>query len=309
MRLASLCCFGDKQAMTVRAFFRQNGLALLVAGSAVDSTSGLLTRLTASDGFTTASCRGFIAFLFLVILLVRRDGSRSLRTLLNVGVWGLAFVALNASGMVMNILSLKFTAVANFFMIFAAAPFAAAMAGRLVLKERLDTPTLLTSLAGFAGVAVMMISGARSDGLAGDLLAAACVITYSVIVLVVRRNPHMDMLPTLCLTVLLSGLIGLPFASVSGLEATDWAVLAALGVIQLAGGNLMIFNAVRRIPAAQSGLLGILNAAFAPIWVLLFLGEVPPFATLVGGAIVLAAAASHLLWMTFKLRPQRPAPL
>jgi drug/metabolite transporter (DMT)-like permease len=194
-------------------------------------------------------------------------------------------------------------------MIFAAAPFAAALAGRLMLKEKLDTPTLLTAIAGFTGVAVMMISEARSDGLAGNLLAAGCVVVYSVIVLVVRRNPHMDMLPSLCLTVLLSGLIGLPFVSTGGLVASDWLVLAVLGMVQLACGNLLIFNAVSRIPAAQSGLLGILSAVFAPAWVLLFLGEVPPFATLAGGAIVLAAAGGHLLWLSFKLRPQRPAPL
>lgn len=275
---------------------------MLIAGSAVDSTSGLFSRLITADGFTTACGRGFFAFLLLTLVLIGRDRTRSLRSVLGIGLGGIAFVILNASGMVMNMLSLKFTAVANFFMIFATAPFVAALAGRIMLGEKLDLATLLAALAGFAGIAIMMISAASAGGLIGDLLALACVFTYAAIVMVVRRNPHLDMLPVLALTVLTSGLIALPFASFGGLPGRDWAILVLFGFFQLAIGNLLIFAAVSRIPAAQSGLLGILNAGFAPVWVFLFLGEVPPMSTLVGGSIVLGSAAAHLAWTVMQSR-------
>ncbi len=274
----------------------QLGLVLLVLGSMVDSTSGLFTRLLGTDGFTTASGRGFMAFAFLLVLLVLRDGWRGPIALVRIGPWGFAFVALNGIGMVMNILSLANTSVANFFMIFATAPFVAALAGRFFLGERLDLATLLAALAGFAGITVMMASGASSGGLVGDLLAVACLFCYSAIVLVVRRGGDIDMLPAIAVTVLASGLLALPFADFSAVAARDWPILAVFGAVQLAGGNLLIFAAVKRIPAAQSGLLGILNAAFAPSWVYMFLGEVPPPATLAGGAIILTAAVAHLAW-------------
>ncbi|MFO1122958.1 MAG: DMT family transporter [Hyphomicrobiales bacterium] len=272
------------------------GMLLLIAGAAVDSTSGLFSRLLSADGFTTASGRGFFAFVILFAALAWRDRRAAFASLSGVGLAGLAFVLLNASGMVMNMLSLKFTAVANFFMIFATAPFVAALAGRIFLGERLDTATFLAAAAGLVGIAVMMASAAASNGLVGDLLALACVFTYSGIVLVVRRNPGLDMLPVLTLTVLASGLIPLPFASFGSLPDRDWAILAVFGFFQLALGNLLIFAGVARIPAAQAGLLGILIAAFAPVWVLVFLGEIPPRATMIGGAIVLGSSAAHFLW-------------
>lgn len=282
--------------MALRYSLMRNGVVLLVAGSAVDSTSGLFARLIAADGFTTASGRGFFAFAALFLLLWMRDGAVGLRSLARIGPWGAAFVFLNALGMVISILSLKFTTVANFFMIFATAPFAAAFAGRLLLKEKLDGPTLLAAFAGFAGVAVMMASGAQSGGLAGDLLAFCCVLTYSAIVIVVRHHRSMDMLPVICLTVLTSGLMALPFADFGALSLQSWAGLALFGIVQLGVGNLLIFNAVGRISAAQAGLLGILNAAFAPMWVFLFLGEVPPASALAGGAIILGSSLAHLAW-------------
>ena len=272
------------------------GLLLLIAGAATDSTSGLFTRLLPTDGFTTASGRGFAAFGFLLLLLLLRDGRKAPRALIGIGAAGLIFVGLNALGMVMNILSLSLTSVANFFMIFATAPFVAALAAWALLGERLDRATLLAALAGFVGIGVMMFTGARSGALAGDLLAIGCVLTYSALVLVMRRNRGMDILPVIAVTVLASGLLALPFADFSAVTLRDAGVLVAFGSLQLAIGNLLIFSAASRIPAAQSGLLGILNAAFAPVWVFLFLGEVPPTATLVGGAIIVSAAVAHLLW-------------
>jgi drug/metabolite transporter (DMT)-like permease len=80
------------------------------------------------------------------------------------------------------------------------------------------------------------------------------------------------------------------------LGAQDWLVLGALGFFQLGTGNLLIFAAVRRISAAEAGLLGIMGAVFAPTWAFLALHEVPAPLTLVGGSVILTAAALHLAW-------------
>jgi drug/metabolite transporter (DMT)-like permease len=271
------------------------GLMLLMAGSAVDSSSGLLTRLTASDGFTTASARGFLAFLVLFAVLMLRDRGRVWGSLRGLGGWGVLFAAMNASGMVLNVLSLKFTAVANFFMIFATAPFVAALLGWLVLGEKPDRATLLAALAGFAGIAIMVSGGLTGVNL-GDGLAIVVVFSYALNVLIVRRAPKIDVLPLICITVLSSGLLALPFAQFQGLGGKDWGALAALGFWQLGLGNILIFSAVARVTAAQAGLLGIMGAVFAPTWVFAVLGEVPPDRTLIGGAVILTAAGLHFLW-------------
>ncbi len=272
------------------------GLLLMIAGSAVDSTSGLFTRLIHADGFTLASGRGFFAFIITLAVLFWRDGRKAPATVWGIGLTGLCIVLLNATGMIVNILSLSYTSVANFFMIFAAAPFAAALAARLVLGEKLDVPTLLAAAAGFAGIAIMMASGATGGGLIGDLLAVLCLATYSGIILLVRKTPTFDVVPMACVTVLTSGLLALPFADFSTVTSHEWPLFALFGMVQLAIGNFLIFMAMTRIPAAQSGLLGILNAAFAPLWVFFFLGEWPTRAALIGGGIILASAAAHLAW-------------
>ena len=282
------------------------GLVWLMAGSAVDSTSGVLTRLTASDGFTTASARGFLAFLFLFMVLVIRDKGRVLPAIRGLGWWGLLFATMNSGGMVLNVLSLKLTAVANFFMIFATAPFVAALLGWVFLREKLDRATFLAALAGFAGIAVM-VSGGLTGGNLGDLLAMVVVLSYALNVLIVRKAPKIDVLPLICVTVLASGVIALPLAHFGGLQAADWRALVALGFLQLGLGNVLIFTAVSKVTAAQAGLLGIMGAVFAPIWVLLALGEVPPTRTLLGGAVILTAAVLHFAWTLTRPRAELDA--
>lgn len=267
-----------------------------MAGSAVDSTSGVLTRLTGADGFTTASARGFLAFVFLFALLAIRDKGRVWPAIRGLGWWGVLFATMNSGGMVLNVLSLKLTAVANFFMIFATAPFVAALLGWIVLKEKMDLATFLAALAGFVGIAIM-VSGSLTGINLGDVLALVVVLSYALNVLIVRKAPQIDVLPLICVTVLASGVIAWPFAQFGGLRLGDWGALVALGFLQLGLGNILIFTAVSKVTAAQAGLLGIMGAVFAPMWVFFVLGEVPPAATLIGGAVILTAAVLHFAWI------------
>jgi len=269
------------------------GLALLLAGSLADSSSGLFTRLIAADAATMNFWRGVFAALAMLAFIAWRYRSRTLAAFAGVGGVGAIIIAVQALGMVANLTSLRLTAVANFFMIFATAPFVAAVFGRLFLKEPLDRATLAAGAAGFAGIAVMMWGSARSGGLIGDILAVLVVISYATGVTLFRRFPHVDILPIIACTTLISGLLTLPFATPLDVNGADFALLALFGVCQLAFGNILIFSAASRVPTAEMGLLGVMNAAFAPLWVWLFLAEVPPVPTLVGGGIVIAASLVH----------------
>lgn len=270
------------------------GLALMLFASLIDSTSGLFTRLIHADNFTTVAGRGFVATAVLLLILVISDPRGGIQRVFHIGWPGLAFAFTNAIGMILTILSMRHTAVANFFMIFATAPFVAGVLGWLILRERLDGATALAAIAGFIGITVMMWSGATSGGLLGDVFALCCTFTYSIIVLIVRGARKFDLVPVLVVTTFLSGLLVLPWADFASVTPADGFMLFLFGTIQIAFGNICIFAAVARISPAQSGLLGVFNAAFAPVWVLVFLGEVPPTATLIGGAIVLGSAIAHL---------------
>ena len=62
-----------------------------------------------------------------------------------------------------------------------------------------------------------------------------------------------------------------------------------LGVPQLAFGFICITIGSRTTPSTTVGLLMLTETLFAPIWVWLFLNEIPPLSVLIGGAIIISA--------------------
>src|SRR5438105_4334077 len=76
---------------------------------------------------------------------------------------------------------------------------------------------------------------------------------------------------------------------------SDLVLLALFGVGQMGLGLILFTAGVRLIPAADAGLITVLEVVLAPVWVWLAFGENPGPRALTGGAIVLAAVIGHTL--------------
>ena len=77
--------------------------------------------------------------------------------------------------------------------------------------------------------------------------------------------------------------------------AAQTAILVAFGVIQMAIPYALFARGLQTVGAPEAGLIGLLEPVLNPIWVLLFLGERPAPATLVGGAFLLSGVACRFL--------------
>ena len=72
----------------------------------------------------------------------------------------------------------------------------------------------------------------------------------------------------------------------------DMALLAAFGT-SFALAVILWTEGARLIPASEAGLLGSAEVPFAILFAWLLLAELPPAASLIGGAVVLAAVFAH----------------
>jgi drug/metabolite transporter (DMT)-like permease len=97
------------------------------------------------------------------------------------------------------------------------------------------------------------------------------------------------MAPATCLSQAILVVAFLPIASPGEISGDDVAWLAALGIGQIGLGFALLTVGARLIPAAQVGLITLLEVVLGPLWVWLALDERPDTLTLVGGTIVIAA--------------------
>jgi drug/metabolite transporter (DMT)-like permease len=115
------------------------------------------------------------------------------------------------------------------------------------------------------------------------------------IVLLKRTGARVDLVPTVLLGAVFSCLAMLPLAWPLSAGGTDLAILAGLGVFQLAVPCMLMVGATRHLAPHEIALLGLLEVVLGPLWAWLGAGEQPAASTLLGGSMVLAALALNEL--------------
>jgi drug/metabolite transporter (DMT)-like permease len=163
----------------------------------------------------------------------------------------------------------------------------AAILARVALGEAISARTGIAMGVALVGVGVM-IGGPGGGGGLGDVLSLLMAFSFAVAIVISRHRRDVSMAPATALAQVILVAAFLPFASPGEISGGDVGWLAALGVGQIGLGFALLTVGARLIPAAQVGLITLLEVVLGPLWVWLALDERPSTLTLVGGAIVIA---------------------
>jgi drug/metabolite transporter (DMT)-like permease len=264
---------------------------LYVALAAVAwSTAGVLQRQLTLDTPTQACGRAVFAGLALLASVAVVERGRVGPAFLRMGLAGVAVAVCVAVASGSFIAALNHTSVARVLFLMAIAPVLAALLARVTLGEPITRRAVLAMALALGGVGLML--GAPGGGsLAGDALSLLAALAFAVMIVITRWRQDVSMAPATCLAQVFLVLAFLPFASPAEIGGADVAYLAALGIGQIGLGFALLTVGARLIPAAQVGLITLLEVVLGPLWVWLALDERPSGLTLAGGAIVIAAIA------------------
>jgi drug/metabolite transporter (DMT)-like permease len=105
-----------------------------------------------------------------------------------------------------------------------------------------------------------------------------------------RRAPGASMIAVNCLDALGSGVLGLASSPHPPIGLYDFAILFLFGLTTIGLAFVIFMEGAKFIPSAEAGLISLLDVVLGPIWVFIAFGENPGLPTMLGGAIVLAAA-------------------
>ena len=266
---------------------REGRLAILLAAVAW-STAGLGQRSLEATAVTQVAGRAFFAALALFALVLAMERRGTVRAFLGMGRSGLAMTVFLAISSGAFLLALNHTSVANVLFMQAAAPMMAALLGWVLISEPVDGRTWAALLLAGAGVAVMA-AGSLDAGIGAVGLPLLMTASFAMVIVIARHRRDVSMMPATCASQVLVVVVCAPFVTLGSVSGSDWAILAALGVGQMGLGLAFLTIGARLIPPAQVALISLLEVVLGPLWVWLAYGERPSSATLVGGAIVVAA--------------------
>ena len=279
---------------------QRTGVLFVLAAGVLWSTVGLGIRLIEDANVWQILFYRSIslsAFLFLVIWLRSRENPLrlALKAGLPAAIGGLALVAAYAGG----IFAIQTTSVANAMLLFASAPFMAAILGWIVLREAVRPATWVATSVAMAGIAVMVSGQSEGGSVVGSMAALGSAFGFAVFTVALRWGKSGEMLPAVFLSgvfaIVITGAICLGVGAPLVLSANDGGIAMGMGVFQVGAGLILYTLGSKTVPAAELTLLSLAEVLLGPLWVWLFLGETVTAYTLIGGAILLAAIAGNAL--------------
>ena len=267
---------------------RRRGQIYVALAAVAWSTAGVLQRQLDLDTATQVFGRAVFAAAALLAYVAVIERGQVPRAFRSVGLAGAGVALCVATASAGFIAALNHASVARVLFLLAASPVMAALLARVVLGEPITRRTAWAMALALGGITLML--GAPGEGsLEGDALALLAALAFAVMIVITRARHDVSMAPATCLSQVILVVAFLPFASPGEISGEDVSWLAALGIGQIGLGFALLTVGARLIPAAQVGLITLLEVVLGPLWVWLALDERPSTLTLVGGAIVIAA--------------------
>jgi drug/metabolite transporter (DMT)-like permease len=271
----------------------RRGQLLCAAAAVVWSSAGPVQRAVDATSPTQVAVRAGVGAVALLAYLVVRRGRGALGSLLHVGRAGLLVAVCLAAVSSAFILALAHTTVAHVLLFQASSPFVAALLAWFLMREAIPFRTWIAMAAALLGVGIMVGGSVGSGGLWGDALCVLMSAGFAVVIVVTRSHREISMTPATALGMAIAFAATAPFSHIGGVPTRDILLLAALGAGQIALGLILFTAGARLIPAAQAGLITLIEIVLGPLWVWLIYREEPDTLTIVGGSVIVGAVLLH----------------
>ena len=137
-----------------------------------------------------------------------------------------------------------------------------------------------------------MVGNSLSPGqMTGNIAAFIMPISFATLILIVRKNPGIDMVPMQLIAGIGAALIGFLLSQKILISTHDIFLGFVAGFFQVGLGFILITIGARSTPAALVGIIMLTEAVLGPLWAWMFINETPPIVVIFGGAIIISTVA------------------
>lgn len=281
---------------------RRHGIALTLLGVTVLSPDGLLTTMISADIWTTLFWRGLLLGTALSLWTALRHRSHTMVALRVVGWPGLGIGVLFAASSAGFVTAIRLSTVADTLFILSTAPLFAAMISRFLLGSPVSGRTWITVVATIAGMLVIFSGKLSLNELSGIVTALCTAIAWGGMLVALEQAKLTDPTPAIAFGALLIAVSTATIAPGLAVDPSDYLPLVLLGLLFLPVSFALISRAPEYLPAAEVGLILLLEAVLGSLLAWAVIAQTPSMPTLVGGTVILLALSAHFY---VELRPSR----
>tara|TARA_X000000368_G_C22922572_1_gene663740 strand:- start:130 stop:996 length:867 start_codon:yes stop_codon:yes gene_type:complete len=227
-----------------------------------------------------------VALIFFLFLTYKKEAYNIIKKAGIPGILGGIFLSTSFVG---YIIAMTETTIANVVFIISSQTLFLAIFGFFFLQEKISLRSFIAIILAISGVVLMVGDSVSGGSLIGNLAALLIPINFSILIIIIRKYPNLDMLPAIFYSGILSAIYGFILSDSLIISYKDLGVSFLLGVPQLAFGFIFVTIGSRTTPAATVGLLMLTESIFGPIWGWLFFNEIPPTSVFIAGFMIITA--------------------
>jgi len=236
-----------------------------------------------------------LALVTFLILTYKKEAFNIIKKAGFPGILGGFFLSTSFVGYIFSITE---TTIANVVFIISSQTLFLAVFGYFFLKEKISLRSFMAIILAVSGVILMVGDSVSSGSLIGNLAALLIPINFSILIIIIRKHPNLDMVPAIFYSGILSAIYGFILSDSLIISQKDLGLSFLLGVPQLAFGFIFVTIGSRTTPAATVGLLMLTESIFGPIWGWLFFNEIPPTSVFIAGGMIITAVIIRSLEKT-----------
>jgi drug/metabolite transporter (DMT)-like permease len=267
----------------------------LVGTAVLLSLAGVLFKQVEAGAIAIAGIRSAIAFLFLMLFVRKRD-----LTFSGVQIAGAVFYALT---MLIFVGATKLTTAANAIVLQYTAPVYVAILGHCFLKERTTFWEWVTVVGAVAGVGLFFLDEFSVSGVWGNVLGIGTGVTFALSIFCFRMQKDGSPIGSMFLGNAITAVVAAPFVVQSmPTGGVTWGILVLLGVVQLGLPYVLYAWAIKRVTALEGIMIPVIEPILNPLWVGLFVGELPGKWAVPGGILVISAAVGCAIIRMFRAK-------
>lgn len=267
-------------------------VVLVVAAVFLWSTGGLFIKSTTIDAYQVTFFRSLFAALT-VLIVTRRSG-------LKIDLFGIFTSLIYALLLFLFVWATKKTTAANAIFLQYTAPIYILILGPFVIGEKFHLRDLVTVVIVLAGMSLFFVGQLRIEDYQGNAAALLSGIFLGLYIMLLRHpraegfNPAIAVIYGNFLLALMNAPTGI--SAIPSMTGMDWFAVVFLGVFQIGVSYILFIKGVRGgTRPLDASLIGFIEPLLNPVWVFLFVGERPSPWAIIGGAIIIAAIATHTI--------------
>jgi len=263
------------------------GILITSIGVLIMSLESLFIKLSTISPITFSFYLGIFMFFSTALTLIVKEKETIKEISKNSFPILLLCGALAAGSNIFFISAIKTTTVANVVIIFGTAAIFSAFFAYLFYKEKVGKNIFIASFFMFVGLFIIFNDKLGLGSLEGNIYALLCTIMFSLVFVFMAKYKNISRIAVTAVTGITLSLITLIIADTIKIDLYNLLVVAGMGLLITPLSRVLLGTGTKFINASEVSLLMIIETIMAPVWVWIFLKEIPSSNTFIGGSIIL----------------------